>query len=33
MIKTYNTIQNRNAHISILNGVMWDIGYVHYGIR
>ena len=26
------TIQNRNVHISVLNGALWDMGQVHYGI-
>ena len=26
------TIQNRNVHISVLNGTLWDIEPVHYGI-
>ena len=26
------TIQNRNVHISVLNGVLWDMGQVHFGI-
>ena len=26
------TIQNRNVHISILNGALWDMGQVHSGI-
>ena len=26
------TIQNRNVHISVLNGVLWDMGQVHHGI-
>ena len=26
------TIQNRNVHISVLNGALWDIGLVHCGI-
>ena len=26
------TIQNRNGHISVLNGVLWDIEQVHSGI-
>ena len=26
------TIQNRNVHISVLNGVLWDMEQVHYGI-
>ena len=26
------TIQNRNVHISVLNGVLWDMGQVHYEI-
>ena len=26
------TIQNRNVHISVLNGAMWDMGQVHCGI-
>ena len=25
-------IQNRNVHISVLNGVLWDMGQVHCGI-
>ena len=25
-------IQNRNVHISVLNGELWDKGQVHYGI-
>ena len=25
------TIQNRNVHISVLNGALWDMGQVHYG--
>ena len=27
-----HTIQNRNVHISVLNGVLWDMGQVHWGI-
>ena len=26
------TIQNRNVHISVLNGALWDMGQVHCGI-
>ena len=26
------TIQNRNVHVSVLNGALWDMGEVHYGI-
>ena len=26
------TIQNRNEHISVLNGVFWDMGQVHCGV-
>ena len=26
------SIQNRNVHISILNGAMWDMEQVHSGI-
>ena len=26
------TIQNRNVHISDLNGALWDMGQVHCGI-
>ena len=26
------TIQNINVHISVLNGVLWDMGQVHYVI-
>ena len=26
------TIQNRNVHISVLNGALWDMGPVHYEI-
>ena len=26
------TIQKRNVHISVLNGVLWDMGQVHCGI-
>ena len=26
------TIQNRNVHISVLNGALWDMGQVHRGI-
>ena len=26
------TIQNRHVHISVLNGVLWDMGQVHIGI-
>ena len=26
------TIQNRNVHISVLNGALWDMEQVHYGI-
>ena len=26
------TTPNRNVHISVRNGVMWDMGQVHYGI-
>ena len=26
------TIQNRNVHISVLNGALWDMGKVHCGI-
>ena len=26
------TIQNRNAHISVLNGVLWDMEQLHYRI-
>ena len=25
-------IQNRNVHISVLNGALWDMEQVHYGI-
>ena len=25
-------IQNRIVHISVLNGVLWDMEQVHYGI-
>ena len=25
------TIQNRNVHISVLNGALWDMGWVHCG--
>ena len=27
-----HTIQNRNVHISVLNGVLWDMGQLHCGI-
>ena len=26
------TIQNRNVHISVLNGILWDMGQVYCGI-
>ena len=26
------TVQNRNVHISVLNGALWDMGQVYYGI-
>ena len=26
------TIQNRNVHISVLNGALWDMAQVYYGI-
>ena len=26
------TIQNRNVYISVLNGVLWDMGHVFFGI-
>ena len=26
------TIQNRNVHISVLNGVLWDMKQVHCGV-
>ena len=26
------TIQNRNVHISSLNGILWVMGQVHYGV-
>ena len=26
------SIQNRNVHISVLNGVLWDMEQVHSGI-
>ena len=26
-------IQNRNVHISVLNGALWDMEHVHYGIN
>ena len=26
------TIQNRNVHISVLNGVLWDMRQVHCGL-
>ena len=26
------TIQNRNVHISVLNGALWDMELVHCGI-
>ena len=26
------TIQNRNVHITVLNGALWDLGQVHCGI-
>ena len=26
------TFQNMNVHISVLNGVLWDVGQVHYEI-
>ena len=26
------TIQNRNVHISVLNGALWDMGQMHCGI-
>ena len=26
------TIQNKNVHISVLNGVLWDMGQMHRGI-
>ena len=26
------TIQNSNVHISVLNGALWDMEQVHYGI-
>ena len=26
------TIQNRNVHISVQNGVLWDMGQMHCGI-
>ena len=26
------TIQNRNVHISVLNGVLWDMEQIHWGI-
>ena len=25
-------IQDRNIHISVLNGALWDMGHMHYGI-
>ena len=25
-------MQNRNMHISVLNGVLWNMGHVHCGI-
>ena len=25
-------IQNRNVHISVLNGALWDMEQVHYGM-
>ena len=27
-----HTIQNRNVHISVLNGVLWDMEQVRFGI-
>ena len=27
-----STIQNRNVHISVLNGALWDMGLVHCGV-
>ena len=27
------TIENRNVHISVLNGVLRDMGEVHFGIN
>ena len=27
------TIRNSNVHIYVLNGALWDIGQVHYGIH
>ena len=29
---TQCTIQNRNVHISVLNGALWDMEPVHCGI-
>ena len=29
---TICNIQNKNAHIFVLNGVLWDMGHVHCGI-
>ena len=29
---TIHTIKNRNAYISVLNDVLWDMGHVHCGI-
>ena len=26
------TIRNRNMHITVLNGALWNMGHVHYGI-
>ena len=26
------TIQNRNVHISVLNGALWDMGQMHHAI-
>ena len=27
-----HTIQNKNVHISVLNGALWNMGQVHFGI-
>ena len=26
------SIKNRNVHIAVLNGALWDMEQVHYGI-
>ena len=32
-IITQHTIQNRNVHISVLNGALWDMGQEHHVFR